>query len=109
MSTIIDLFQSVPDGNTAVIVPEQNIRVTYADLRGQVETMAQGLGAAGIQRGDRVGMAVPNSLATIVSFLAASVAGTAAPLNPAYKEEEFRFYLDDTAARVLVLPSDGAE
>src|SRR5262249_1671882 len=58
---------------------------------------------------DRVGIAVPNSLATIVCFLASSMAGTAAPLNPAYKEEEFRFYLDDTAARVLILPSDGLD
>ena len=31
-----------------------------------------------------------------MSFLAASIAGTAAPLNPAYKEDEFRFYLEDT-------------
>src|SRR5207253_4102157 len=31
------------------------------------------------------------------------------PLNPAYKEDEFRFYLDDTNARVLVVPADGAE
>src|SRR6202035_1464449 len=28
---------------------------------------------------------------------------------PAFKEEEFRFYLTDTAARILVLPRDGAE
>src|SRR5207302_1770137 len=37
------------------------------------------------------------------------MAGTAAPLNPAYKEDEFRFYLEDTNARVLLLPPDGAE
>jgi acyl-CoA synthetase (AMP-forming)/AMP-acid ligase II len=37
------------------------------------------------------------------------VAGTAAPLNPAYREDEFRFYLEDTAARVLILPPHGAE
>jgi acyl-CoA synthetase (AMP-forming)/AMP-acid ligase II len=37
------------------------------------------------------------------------VAGTAAPLNPGYREEEFRFYLDDTSARLLVLPPDGAD
>ena len=35
-------------------------------------------------------MALPNGLPTIVSFLAASIAGTAAPLNPGYKEDEFR-------------------
>ena len=35
-----------------------------------------------------------------------AVAGTAAPLNPAYTEEEFRFYLEDTGARKLI-PSAG--
>jgi acyl-CoA synthetase (AMP-forming)/AMP-acid ligase II len=44
-----------------------------------------------------------------VTFLAASQAGTAAPLNPAYKEDEFRFYLEDTNAKVLLLPPTGAE
>ena len=51
----------------------------------------------------------PNGLPTIVAFLAASMAGTAAPLNPGYKEDEFRFYLEDTDARVLLLPPDGAD
>ena len=52
---------------------------------------------------------LPNGLPVIVSFLAAAMAGTAAPLNPAYKEDEFRFYLEDTAAKVLLLPPDGAD
>ena len=64
---------------------------------------------AGVRRGDRVGIALSNGLPMIVSFLAAAVAGTAAPLNPLYKEDEFRFYLEDTAARVLILPPTGAE
>jgi acyl-CoA synthetase (AMP-forming)/AMP-acid ligase II len=45
----------------------------------------------------------------IVSFFAAAMAGTSAPLNPAYKEEEFRFYLADTNARVLILPREGLD
>src|SRR5258706_12251767 len=97
-STLLDLFQSIQGDRTAVIVPEQNIRVTYNGLRNQVEAAAEALGAAGVRRNDRVGIAVPNSLSTIVCFLAASVAGTAAPLNPAYKEEGFRFHLDATAS-----------
>src|SRR5204863_8191220 len=96
-------------GQTAVVIPEQNIRITYAGLRDQVESLAGALAGAGIGRGDRVGIALPNGLPVIVSFLAASLAGTAAPLNPSYKEEEFRFYLDDTAARVLILPRHGAD
>ena len=108
-TTLLDLLRPFPADQTAVILPEHNIRVTYGGLRNQVEAVAEALAAAGIRRGDRVGMALPNGLPTIVSFLAASVAGTAAPLNAAYKEDEFRFYLEDTHAKVLLLPPDGAE
>src|SRR5438874_1226005 len=108
-TTLFDLLGSIPADRTAIILPEPNIRVTYGALRQQVETVAQALAAAGVGRNDRVGIALPNGLPTIVAFLAASVAGTAAPLNPAYKEDEFRFYLEDTSARVLLLPPDGAD
>src|SRR3954469_20803524 len=108
-STLLGLFASIPAARTAIVLPEQNIRVSYGDLRRQVESVAEALAACGIRRGDRVAMALPNGLPAIVSFLAASVAGTAAPLNPAYKEDEFLFYLEDTDARVLLLPPDGAD
>jgi len=71
--------------------------------------MADGLAAAGIQRGDRVAMVLPNGLPAIVGFLAAATAGTAAPLNLAYREEEFRFFLEDTGARLLLVPTGGAD
>ena len=108
-STLLGLLASIPAERTAVILPEQNIRVTYGALRQQVEAVAAALSAAGVGRGDRVGMALPNGLPAIVCFLAASMAGTAAPLNPGYKEDEFRFYLEDTGACVLLLPPNGAD
>jgi oxalate---CoA ligase len=108
-TTLLGLLGLAPAGQVAVILPEQKIRITYGDLRRQVESVADALTAYGVGRGDRVGMALPNGLPAIVSFLAASVAGTAAPLNPSYKEDEFRFYLEDTRARVLLLPPDGAD
>ena len=108
-TTLLGLFAAIPAGRTAVILPETNIRITYGELRGTVEAVANSLAASGIGRGDRVGMALPNGLPTIVCFLAASMAGTAAPLNPAYKEDEFSFYLEDTNARVLLLPAEGAD
>ena len=40
---------------------------------------------------------------------AIATAATTAPLNPAYKEEEFKFFLEDTNARVLLLPPDGGD
>jgi acyl-CoA synthetase (AMP-forming)/AMP-acid ligase II len=108
-STLFDLIAAVPADKIAVILPEQNVKITYGNLRNQVMAVAGQLAAAGVGRGDRVATALPNGLPMIVSFLAAGVVGTAAPLNPAYKEDEFKFFLEDTNARVLLLPLEGAD
>jgi acyl-CoA synthetase (AMP-forming)/AMP-acid ligase II len=52
---------------------------------------------------------MPNGIAAIVSFVAASMAGTAAPLNPGYKQEEVDFYLEDTSAKLLLAPPEGMD
>jgi acyl-CoA synthetase (AMP-forming)/AMP-acid ligase II len=108
VDTLLDVLHFA-DSHTAVIVPEVGIRVTYDSLRQQVLAMADALASAGIRRGDRVALALPNGLPAIVTFLAASIAGTAAPLNPAYPYEEFLFFLGDTGARILICPSVEAE
>ena len=108
-TTLLDIIKPIASDRTAIIIPETGLRVTYGALRAQVEAVADALAGAGITRGARVGMALPNGLPTIVAFLAASMAGTAAPLNPAYKEDEFKFFLEDTDARVLLLPPSGAD
>src|SRR6187455_1518224 len=108
-TTLVGLISSIPDDQTAIIQPEQNIRMSYGSLKRQVQDVADALAAAGVNRGDRIGMALPNGLANVVAFLGAAMAGTAAPLNPGYKEDEFLFYLEDTNARVLLLPPEGLE
>src|SRR5947209_15085982 len=108
VQTLLDVLHFA-DSHTAVIVPELGIRVTYASLRQQVLAMADALASAGIRPGDRVAIALPNGLPAIVSFLAASIAGTAAPLNPAYPYEEFLFFLRDTEVHVLLCPPVGAD
>lgn len=106
--TLIDVLHFA-NGRAAIGIPELGIVVTYESLRQQVLAMADALASAGIRRGDRVAMALPNGLPAIVSFLAAATAGTAAPLNPAYPYEEFLFFLADTDARVLLCPPVGGE
>jgi acyl-CoA synthetase (AMP-forming)/AMP-acid ligase II len=108
VDTLLDVLHFA-DSHTAVVVPELGIRVTYDDLRKQVLAMADALASAGICREDRVAIALPNGLQSIVCFLAASIAGIAAPLNPAYPYEEFLFFLRDTEASVLLCPPVGAE
>jgi acyl-CoA synthetase (AMP-forming)/AMP-acid ligase II len=109
MNTLLELIQQAPGNATAAILPETGPRVTYDSLRAQVAAVADAFRSAGIGPGDRVAMSLPNGLDTIVCFLAASVAGTAAPLNPGYRFDEFAFYLGDTNAKLLVVPASGAD
>jgi len=107
-TTLLGLL-TAPDDHIALIQPDGGVRMTYGALRQQVQAVASALAAAGVKRGDRVGMALPNGIPNIVTFLAAAIAGTAAPLNPGYKEDEFRFYLEDTNAKILLLPPEGID
>ncbi|HVP44926.1 MAG TPA: acyl--CoA ligase [Bryobacteraceae bacterium] len=107
-ATLLDVMNAAPRSPTALLIPETGARVSYESLRSQIARAADTFAGAGIQKGDRIAMALANGPAVIVSFLAASVAGTAAPLNPAYRYEEFCFYLEDTNARLLVLPAEAS-
>jgi len=90
----------------AIVDPDAPFTLSYRDLGDQVDRLAGQLAASGIHQTDRVAIALPNGVPAIVATLAASCVGTAAPLNPAYTRDEFRFYLGDTsAAALLVLPS----
>src|SRR5689334_12919166 len=105
-TTVLEALQLAPDERTAIIIPETGARVSYGSLRRQVIEMADTLAAAGVRRGARVAIALPNGLPAIVSFLAATIAGTAAPMNPTYKYQEFCFYLQDTSAKVVIIGRD---
>ncbi len=112
VDTLLDVLHfadTATAAHTAVVIPEIGINVSYDSLRDQVFALAGALTAVGIRRGDAVGIALPNGLPALVSFLAASTAGTAAPLNPAYPYEEFLFFLRDTNAKILLCPAVGLE
>ncbi|HZD01236.1 MAG TPA: acyl--CoA ligase [Actinomycetes bacterium] len=91
----------------AIVVPD-GPRLTYQELREQVRRGAEALAGLGLRRDQAVGMVFENSAEALVLFLAAALAASAAPLNPAYTEAEFRFYLEDVDARALVVPPGAA-
>ncbi len=90
-------------GHPALVVPD-GPSLTYARLRELTEQAARGLVSHGVTPSDRIAMVFPNGPEAVVMFLAASMVGVCCPLNAAYKEEEFRFYLEDTGARFLLVP-----
>jgi acyl-CoA synthetase (AMP-forming)/AMP-acid ligase II len=107
-NTLLDAINAGNPERPALIAPGGPV-VSYGSLQAQVTRLAIFLQRAGIERHDRIGIVLPNGLDAIIAFLAATVAGTAAPLNPAYKLDEFQYYLADTGARALIVPAGGAE
>ncbi len=75
----------------------------YLELLALMEEAGAELQRAGISAGDRVAVVLPDG--PLMAAVALSLMGHAscAPLNPAYREEEFRFYLEDLMPRAVVL------
>lgn len=87
MTTLADAFKG--SDSTALIVPgSPPHECTYKQLKSHVSLLQEKLKSLGITEKSPVSIAIPNSFAFIVAFLAASwQRGIAAPLNPAYKQE----------------------
>jgi len=101
------LENGAPD-HPAIVVPNR-VSLSYRRLRELVDEAASALASRGIGRGERAAMVFPNGPEAILLFLAASMVGTPCPLNAAYKEDEFRFYLEDVGARFLLVPPGEGE
>jgi oxalate---CoA ligase len=107
-NTLLTVLEHGAASDLALVVPG-GPRLTYAQLREQVSLAADRLAQHGLGREDRIAIVFPNGAESIVLFLAAAAVGTAAPLNAAYKEDEFRFFLEDTAASALIVPPGEGE
>lgn len=95
-----------PDGE-ALVVPYQRIRWTYADLDAEVDRMAAGLVALGLDPGDRIGVWAPNMAQWVVLQFATARAGLIlVNINPAYRLSELEYALNQVGVRALaVVPS----
>src|SRR5262249_47912902 len=60
----------------------------------------------GIGRGDRVAIVLDNGPELATTFLGVASGATAAPLNPAYRADEFEFYMSDLRAKMLIIEKD---
>ena len=95
-----------PDAN-AILAPEHTA-LSYARLYEVVRSLTGQLGEMGIGAGHRVGIVLPNGPEMAVAFLAVSSCAVSAPLNPAYRANEFDFYLSDLEAGVLIVQEANA-
>src|SRR5258705_6912728 len=106
MSTLADLFIDTDKRQPAVVLPDDGTEIRYGALSDQVDRLAGRLRQSGLRPGQTVAIALPNGIEFLVSFLAATRARlVAAPMNEAYKVEEFRFLLENSEARVVITTS----
>ena len=91
------------DGSAVAIAAPDRAALTYEGLRALADETIATLNAAGIGRNDRVGIVLPNGPEMATAFVAVASGATAAPLNPAYRADEFEFYLSDLGAKALIV------
>ncbi|MCA3271293.1 MAG: AMP-binding protein [Roseomonas sp.] len=77
--------------------------LSYAGLRDLAAATIARLNGIGIGRNDRVAIVLPNGPEMAAAFIAIGAGATTAPLNPAYRADEFNFYLTDLKAKALVV------
>jgi acyl-CoA synthetase (AMP-forming)/AMP-acid ligase II len=97
LSTIHELLQAGQDDAIAISGVTRSA-LTYDGLRKQVAGTIAALNELGIGRNDRVAIVLPNGPEMATAFVAIT-----APLNPAYKQDEFDFYLSDLGAKALLV------
>jgi oxalate---CoA ligase len=100
--TLKDLLASGRDDAVAIAAHEAP-PLTYEGLRALIERTCATLNDLGIGLGDRVAIVLPNGPEMAAAFLCVASAATPAPLNPAYKQDEFEFYLEDLRAKALIV------
>ncbi|MFD6421779.1 amino acid adenylation domain-containing protein [Streptomyces sp. NPDC060198] len=87
----------------AVAVRDDRTSLTYAELDARADALARALRERGTGREDRVAVAAPPSVHTVVAMLAVLRAGAAyVPVDPEYPAARIRHMLDD-ARPVLLL------
>ncbi|MCB2001586.1 MAG: AMP-binding protein, partial [Rhodoferax sp.] len=106
-ATLPEMIAAQPHEAVALMAPARD-PLPYGALAQLVRHTEQQLRAHGLARSDRVALVLENGPEMACAFVAVAAACTAAPLNPAYRGEEFAFYLSDLGAKALIV-AQGSE
>ncbi|MEM1352225.1 MAG: acyl--CoA ligase [Pseudomonadota bacterium] len=103
MHKTISAFLADQDANSLAFGAPGRAWLTYGGLRDLSGSVRDALHGFGIGRSDRVAIVLPNGPEMAAAFVAIAQVAVTAPLNPAYREEEYAFYLEDLKAKALVV------
>lgn len=90
----------------AAVFAETGKRLTYYDLDREVDALAAGFLALGLQKGDRVGIWSPNRCEWLLTqFATARIGLVLVTINPAYRLNELEYALNKVECKALVTAS----
>ncbi|MFN4998348.1 MAG: acyl--CoA ligase [Betaproteobacteria bacterium] len=101
-STLVELLSAGADAAPVFGAPA-TADLSYGQLRQLIINTVTQLNGWGIGRNDRVAIVLKNGPEMAASFLAVACGTTSAPLNPAYRADEFEFYLADLKAKAVIV------
>ena len=102
VSTIAALLETGAGNHPAISAPG-GVPLTYDGLCSLVADTVKTLRSRGIRPNDRVAYVLDNGPEAATTFLSVAAGATAAPLNPAYRADEYEFYLADLGAKLLIV------
>jgi len=102
--SVVDTFNETTDkwkDKTAIVFYGR--KMTYKELREQVDRFAAALHDMGIKKGDKVALLLLNSPQFIIAYMGALKAGaTLTAISPVYVSSEIKYQIEDSGARMLV-------
>lgn len=94
----------------AVALIHEDKKTTYAELADRAQAMAARLQAAGVSRGDRVGLHLRRGPEMVASAMGILMAGAAyVPMDPDYPADRIAHYQNDSGAEVVLTQSNLAD
>lgn len=99
---LLETVRRFPD-RPAVVFREQGIRWTWRQFADEVDTLASGLLALGIEAGDRVGIWSPNRAEWLLTqFATARMGAVLVNINPAYRLAELEYALNKVSCKAII-------
>ena len=99
----VDRIAATHGDREALVVRHQGIRWTFAEYKAQIDALAAGLLAVGIEPGERVGIWAPNRVEwCLTQFATAKIGAIMVCINPAYRLYELEYALNKVGCRAII-------
>ncbi|MCD6136628.1 long-chain-fatty-acid--CoA ligase, partial [Candidatus Bipolaricaulota bacterium] len=86
------------------VIADDGEHITYEELNARVDRLARGLIELGVEKGEKVGLWMPNISEWVIAYFAiARIGAVVVPMNTRYKPHEVSYILDNSEATTLFM------